>query len=70
MNQDDEAQGDEPPFRFDDIWPEDKPFPLSNAECARLVRGHAVRWRGTLDEMFLLPGTYEMIDGCLYVRRS
>jgi hypothetical protein len=62
--------GGEPPFRFEDIWPEDKPFPLSDAECARLVRGHLVRWRGTLEEMLDLPGMYEMMDGWLYVRRT
>ena len=70
MSHEDDAQADEPPFVFEEIWPENKPFPLSDAECARLVRGHAVRWRGTLDDMFYLPGNYEMIDGWLYVRRS
>lgn len=58
------------PVRFPDVWPEDRPFPLTDEECARLVRGHAVRWRGTLDEMLELPGVYEMMDGWLYVRRS
>jgi len=38
---------DDPPFEFGDVWPDDKPFPLSDAECARLVRGHPVRWRST-----------------------
>ena len=61
---------DDPPFEFGDVWPDDKPFPLSDAECARLVRGHPVRWRSTLDEMLKLPGMYEMVDGWLYVRRS
>ena len=70
MSHEDDAREDKPPFAFEDIWPEDKPFPLSDAECARLVRGHAVRWRGTLDEMLSLPGMYEMMDGWLYVRRS
>jgi hypothetical protein len=69
MSPEDE-NGDEPPFRFEDVWPDDKPFPLSDAECARLVRGHLVRWRGTLEEMLDLPGTYEMMDGWLYVRRT
>jgi hypothetical protein len=62
--------GDEPPFRFEDVWPDDRPFPLSDAECARLVRGHLVRWRGTFEEMLDLPGMYEMMDGWLYVRRT
>ena len=68
MNGDDERDG--PPFAFEDVWPKEKPFPLSDAECARLVRGYPVRWHGTLDEMLSLPGTYEMIDGWLYVRRT
>ena len=29
------------------------------------MRGHAVRWRGTMDEALSLPGTYEMMDGWL-----
>ncbi len=48
MNHADE--GDDPPFEFDDVWPDEKAFPLSDAECACLVRGHPVRWRSTLDE--------------------
>jgi hypothetical protein len=50
-------------------WPEDKPLPLTDAECAALVRGAMVRWRGTFDDFMLLPGRYEMIDGWIYVRR-
>jgi hypothetical protein len=65
-----ENEDDPPPFEFGDVWPDDKPFPLSDAECARLVRGHPVRWRSTLDETLSLPGTYEMTDGWLYVRRT
>jgi hypothetical protein len=61
---------DEPPFEFEDVWPDDKPFPLADAECARLVRGHPVRWGGTLEEALNLPGMYEMMDGWLYVRRT
>ena len=71
MGSEDERGRDEPPpFGFGDVWPDERPFPLSDAECARLVRGHPVRWRGTLDETPELPGTYEMVDGWLYVRRS
>jgi hypothetical protein len=65
-----ENEDDPPPFEFGDVWPDDKPFPLSDAECARSVRGHPVRWRSTLDEMLSLPGIYEMTDGWLYVRRT
>ncbi len=61
---------DEPPFAFEDVWPEERPFPLTDTECARLVRGHPVRWRGTLEEALELPGMYEMMDGWLYVRRT
>lgn len=61
MSADEEPRRDEvPPFGFDDVWPDDKPFPLSEAECARLVRGHPVRWRGTLDDALSLPGMYEI----------
>ncbi len=43
----DEARRDEPPFAFEDVWPEDEPFPLTDAECARLVRatrGYSSPW--------------------------
>lgn len=70
MSREDEVWPDEPPFAFEDVGPDDKPFPLTNAECARLVRGHLVRWRGTLEEVLDLPGMYEMMDGWLYVRRT
>jgi hypothetical protein len=70
VSREDETRPDEPPFMFEDVWPDGKPFPLSDAECARLVRGHPVRWRGTLEEALSLPGTYEMMDGWLYVRRT
>ncbi len=69
MNREDKTHG-EPPFAFEDVWPDDGPFPLSDAECTRLVRGHLVRWRGTLEEALELPGMYEMLDGWLYVRRT
>ena len=70
VGSEDEVIPDEPPVGFEDVWPDERPFPLSDAECARLVRGHPVRWRGTLEEMLELPGVYEMVDGWLYVRRS
>jgi hypothetical protein len=70
VSDEDEARRDKPPFEFEDVWPEDEPFPLSDAECARLVRGHPVRWRGTLDEAMRLPGRYEMVRGWLYTRRG
>jgi hypothetical protein len=70
MSREEEARQGEPPFAFEDIWPDDKPFPLSDAKCARLVWGHPVRWRGTLEEALDLPGRYEMMDGWLYVRRT
>jgi hypothetical protein len=70
VSREDDGIKDEPPFAFEDVWPDDKPFPLSDAECARLVRGHLVRWRGTLEEALELPGMYEMMDGWLYVRRT
>ena len=61
-----EDEDDPAPVAFEDVWPDDKPFPLSDAECARLVRGHPVRWRSTLDEMLKLPGMYEMAEGWIY----
>lgn len=63
MSDPEEGTEDGSPVRFPDVWPEDRPFPLTDEECARLVRGHAVRWRGTLDERLELPGVYEMLDG-------
>ncbi len=42
MSREDETK-DEPPFGFEAVWPDDKPLPLTDAECARLVRGHLVR---------------------------
>jgi hypothetical protein len=35
-----------------------------------LVRGHPGRWRCTFDDMLRLPGSYELIDGWLHVRRT
>jgi hypothetical protein len=68
--EDEEARRDAPPFAFEDVWPEDQPFPLSDAECARLMRGHPVRRRGTLEQALRLPGTHELAGGWLYVRRG
>ncbi len=71
MSGEHEARRDEePPFAFEDLWPEDEPFPLTDAACARLVRGHPVRWRGTLEQALRLPGRYEMVAGWLYCRRD
>jgi hypothetical protein len=67
---DHEFDRDDPATWFPDCWPDDKPFPLTDAECARLVRGHPVRWPGTVDEMLELPGKYELVDGWLYLWRA
>jgi hypothetical protein len=64
------ARRDAPPFVFEDVWPEDEPLPLTDAECARLVRGLPVRWRGTLTQALRLPGRYELAGGWLYARRG
>ncbi len=69
MSSEDDSD-DQAPFLFEDVWSEDKPFPLSDAECARLVRGHPVRWRSTLEGTLNLPRMYELMDGWLYVRRT
>jgi len=61
MNRENDMRWEEPPVTLEDVWPDDEPFPLTDAQCARLVRGHAVRWCGTLDEALSLPGTYEMM---------
>jgi hypothetical protein len=42
MSREDEIQ-DEASFEFEDIWPDDKPFPLPDAKYARLARGEAPR---------------------------
>ncbi|UEM18492.1 hypothetical protein JL100_015330 [Skermanella mucosa] len=53
------------------VWPADKPFPLSDGQCAALVRGHMVRWGGTVDEYLTeLPGKYELVDGFLRVHET
>ncbi len=50
-------------------WPADRPFPLTDAACAALVRGHRVPWRGTPDESREhLPGRYGMINRYVYLR--
>ena len=64
------ARRDEPPFGLEDVWPEDEPLPLTDAECARLVRGHPVRRRDTLEQALRLPGRYELAGGWLYARRG
>mgnify|MGYP000915975673 FL=1 len=44
-------------------WPESKPFPWSDAECAAFVRGHKVYWPLSMDELVdELPGRVEMVD--------
>ncbi len=44
MSREDETQ-DEPPFAFEDVWPDDKPFPLTDAEY-RLAAGSPGACRG------------------------
>jgi hypothetical protein len=68
VSRENENQREEPPFAFEDVWPEDKPFPLSDAKCVRLVRRDRVHWRGTLEEALSLPGLDEMTDDWLFVR--
>jgi hypothetical protein len=65
----DEAETPPADLQWDDIWPADEPFPLTPAECDRPLRGHAVRWPGTLDDMLRLPGRWETCDGWLYAKR-
>ena len=52
-----------------DAWPAGAPFPLSDQECAALVRGYAVHWDAGLDALFQVPGRWEMIDGYIVARR-
>ena len=71
-DQTDDDRRETPPEWADELggrWPADKPFPLTDAECAEIVRGGMVRWRGTRDEFFLLPGKYEMSKGWMYLWR-
>ncbi len=50
-------------------WDPDTPFPLTDAECAQLCRGHPIRWPGTAEDVLRLPGRYELLDGWLVTRR-
>ena len=59
MGREDGTRREKPPSTLEDVRPDDKPFPLTDTECARLVRDHPVHWRGTLDEALSLLGTYE-----------
>jgi len=52
-----------------ELWPADIPFPLSDAECALVCRGHPVRWPGTAETALQLPGRYELLDKRLSVKR-
>jgi hypothetical protein len=45
------------------MWPSDKPFPWSDADCAAAVRGYEVRWPLSRDEFYLLRGKWEMVNG-------
>ena len=56
MSGDDER--DDPPFEFGDVWPDDKPFPLSDADvhawCVGIrCAGAAHSTRGTVNLMTL-----------------
>ena len=50
MNRENDMRWEEPPVTLEDVWPDDEPFPLGDAECARLVQGHPGRWRGGAGE--------------------
>ena len=49
-------------------WPEDRPFPLSREDCWELLHGGAVEWKGSMEDLDILPGVYEMIDGWPYLK--
>ena len=38
MGGEEEVRPDEPPFAFEDVWADERPLPLTDAECARLRR--------------------------------
>jgi hypothetical protein len=51
-------------------WPEDKPFPWSDAECAAFIRGHFVQWPLTMNDFLeSFPCSAEMLDGYLVAQR-
>jgi len=50
-------------------WPDETQFPLSDAQCAALCRGHAVRWPLDLEALSELPGRYELLEGWLVMKR-
>jgi hypothetical protein len=45
------------------MWPADKAFPCSALECKAAVLGYEVRWPFGLDELSLIRGKWELIDG-------
>lgn len=53
----------------EDAWPDDRPFPIADALCAALVRGHWVRWSGSIEDFMRLPGRYELSRGYIHTTR-
>lgn len=46
------------------MWPMGKPFPWTAEECKAAVLGYAVKWPGSLDDVFTtLRGKWETSDG-------
>jgi hypothetical protein len=53
------------------MWPADKPFPWSKAECKAAVLGYEVKWPGDFDDFLrLLRGKWEMSDGYAVLHQS
>jgi hypothetical protein len=50
-------------------WGADKPFPLTEAQCCAVLKGHAVRWSADIDDVARLPGRFELIEGWLILKR-
>lgn len=53
------------------MWPADKPFPWTEAQCKAAVLGYEVKWPGDFDDFFtLVRGKWEMSDGYAFLHQT
>jgi len=53
------------------MWPADKSFPWTAEECKAAVLGYAVKWHGSLDDVFTnLRGKWQTWDGYVMLYQS